>query len=468
MILNRATRTAHEEEVDALLAELVDRFINRFHAGEPVEVRAFAAEHPEHAEALLELLPAAATIARLRRSSLGSEPPSAHFRLNSDSIGGYRIVREVGRGGMGVVYEAVQVAVGRKVALKVLPISAVTDPRQIERFRIEGQAAAALDHPHIVPVFEIGCEQGVHFYAMRFVEGCSLAAVVREARSIDSPTIMTPREAARLALQAAEALAHAHELGILHRDIKPANLLVDAAGHLWVADFGLAHFPDGGDLTQTGDVIGTLRYLSPEQARGRRKLDAPDGRLQPRGDPLRAGDPPPRLRWPRPPRVAPPDRLRRANSPQAARPDHSPRPRNDSLLGDGQGGRRSLWLRHGARRRPSTLPRRPAHPRPPPRRPNQGGSMGTPPQGHRVDRDDRPLTLPSRHGRRRRPALARTDPDAGEPPGGLDRTRRVLPLHSTIGPELTRDPERRTAAPEPSAQGPDHLRADAPPEPRRP
>ena len=100
-------------------------------------------------------------------------------------IGGYRIVREIGRGGMGVVYEAVQVATGRKVALKVLPISSATDPRQIERFRIEGQAAAALDHPHIVPVFEIGCEQGVHFYAMRFVEGCSLAAVVLEARSGD-------------------------------------------------------------------------------------------------------------------------------------------------------------------------------------------------------------------------------------------------------------------------------------------
>jgi tetratricopeptide (TPR) repeat protein len=156
----------------------------------------------------------------------------------------------------------------------VLPISSAMDPRQIERFRIEGQAARALDHPHIVPVFEIGCENGVHFYAMRFVEGCSLGAIVHQARSLESPANMAPREAARLALQAAEALAHAHALGILHRDVKPANLLVEPGGHLWVADFGLAHFMNGGDLTQTGDVIGTLRYLSPEQAKGRRKLDA--------------------------------------------------------------------------------------------------------------------------------------------------------------------------------------------------
>ncbi len=274
MILNRVTRSTREQRCDAMLAELVDRFIDRFHAGELVDARAFAAEHPEHAEALLELLPAAATMAGLRQSLLRSEPPAAQFRLDPDAIGGYRVVRELGRGGMGVVYEAVQVATDRIVALKVLPMSFATDPRQIERFRIEGQAAAALDHPHIVPVFEIGCEQGIHFYAMRIVEGCSLASLVHEARSGDSRAIMSPREAARLALQAAEALAHAHDLGIIHRDVKPANLLVDRAGHLWVADFGLARFLDGGDLTHTGDVIGTLRYLSPEQARGWRKLDA--------------------------------------------------------------------------------------------------------------------------------------------------------------------------------------------------
>ena len=274
MILNGATSTSQEAKSDVILAELVDRFIDRFHAGEWVDARAFAAEHPAHAAQLLEILPAAATMATLPVPLLRSEPMSAHFRLDSDAIGGYRILREIGRGGMGVVYEAVQVATGRKVALKVLPISSAMDPRQIERFRIEGQAAAALDHPHIVPVFEIGCENGIHFYAMRFVEGSSLAALVHTARSGESPAFMPSREAAHLALQAAEALAHAHGMGIVHRDVKPANLLLEPAGHLWVADFGLAHFVNGGDLTQTGDVIGTLRYLSPEQAKGQRKLDA--------------------------------------------------------------------------------------------------------------------------------------------------------------------------------------------------
>ncbi len=272
MIIGGTTGAAQDEESDVVLAELVERYIDRLHGSDPVDPREFADEHPEHAEALLTLLPAAATMAELRRSALRAAAPSAHVCLDSDEIGDYRIDREIGRGGMGVVYEAEQVSIGRNVALKVLPISSATDPIRISRFRIEGQAASALDHPHIVPVYEIGCEQKVHFYAMQFIDGCSLASVIQQARLDAEASIPRPREAARLALQAAEALAHAHGLGILHRDIKPANLLLDSTGHLWVADFGLARFLDGGDLTQTGDVIGTLRYLSPEQARGHRTL----------------------------------------------------------------------------------------------------------------------------------------------------------------------------------------------------
>ena len=273
MSLGEATMATGVDESERILAELVERYVARLHGGESLDPESFAAEHPDHARALLELLPAAATIARLRGPTPRAAALPSGFRIESDSIGDYQIVREVGRGGMGVVYEAVQATLGRKVALKVLPIYSANDPRQVERFRVEGQAAAALDHPHIVPVYEIGCERGVHFYAMRFIDGESLAAVILKARSGPGIAITTHREAARLALEAAEALAHAHDLGILHRDVKPANLLLDTAGHLWVADFGLARFLDGGDLTRTGDVIGTLRYLSPEQARGRRSLD---------------------------------------------------------------------------------------------------------------------------------------------------------------------------------------------------
>jgi serine/threonine protein kinase len=272
MILPGAMRTATDVESDIIVAELVERFIDRLHGNEPVDPRVFAAEHPEYAELLLASLPAAATMAELRRTALRDAAPAAHFCLDSNIIGDYRIVREIGRGGMGVVYEAEQISLDRKVALKVLPNSSRTDPKQIERFRIEGQASAALNHPHIVPVYEIGCDQRVHYYAMQFVDGGSLAALVREGRSGLVAAILGPRESARLTLQAAEALAHAHALGILHRDIKPANLLLDSTGHLWVADFGLARFLDKGDLTQTGDVIGTLRYLSPEQAEGRRTV----------------------------------------------------------------------------------------------------------------------------------------------------------------------------------------------------
>jgi hypothetical protein len=259
-------------EIDAALADLVEGFIDRLNDGEPVDPREFAAEHPEHAELLRELLPAASTMAGLRRSALRDASPASPPRLGSDVLGGYRIVREIGRGGMGVVYEAERASDGRRVALKVLSFSPGADPRRIERFRIEGRAAAALDHPHIVPVFEIGRDETVHYYAMQLVEGCSLAAVIRGERA-GLPSVLGPREAARLALQAAEALAHAHSLGVVHRDVKPANLLLDPGGHLWVADFGLARFLDGDDLTLTGDVMGTLRYLSPEQAEGRGMLD---------------------------------------------------------------------------------------------------------------------------------------------------------------------------------------------------
>jgi WD40 repeat protein/serine/threonine protein kinase len=221
-------------------------------------------------------------------------------------LGDFRIVREVGRGGMGVVYEAQQVSLGRRVALKVLPFAATMDPRQLQRFHNEARAAAALDHPHIVHVHAVGCERAVHFYAMQFIEGQTLAALIAGLRQPGGQPVpaeeqsTTPhapgpaapaadtapraaaaterapvdrayfRRVAELGIQAAEALEHAHGLGIIHRDVKPANLLVDGRGGLWVADFGLAHIQSDARLTMTGDLVGTLRYMSPEQALAKR------------------------------------------------------------------------------------------------------------------------------------------------------------------------------------------------------
>jgi len=293
----------------------------------------------------LEIVRAEAPVsqsAATRGRSTGVSQPGIDVPANP--LGDFQIVRELARGGMGIVYEAVQLSLGRRVALKVLPFAATLDSRQLQRFKTEAQAAALLHHPNIVPVFAVGCERGVHFYAMQLIDGQSLAIMIRQlrrqagfrapedlssvsgvhssqvlggelpsnSRSVDSrqrgagpvslaapapsaPARCVPSEtisqfhanlstqhagrndkffetAARLMLQAARALEHAHEFGIVHRDIKPGNLLLDGHGTLWETDFGLAQFHTDTGITRTGDIPGTLRYMSPEQASGQRGL----------------------------------------------------------------------------------------------------------------------------------------------------------------------------------------------------
>jgi WD40 repeat protein len=199
---------------------------------------------------------------------------------------------------MGVVYEAEQVSLGRRVALKVLPFAATMDPRHLQRFHNEARAAAGLHHTNIVPVYGVGCERGVHYYAMQFIDGRTLADVIAQHQAVSSDvpttaevqaaasaptappaaqaTSAAPRDAAYFrraaewGIQAAEALDCAHSLGVVHRDVKPANLLVDGTGRLWVTDFGLAQVQSDSRLTMTGDLVGTLRYMSPEQALAKR------------------------------------------------------------------------------------------------------------------------------------------------------------------------------------------------------
>jgi WD40 repeat protein/serine/threonine protein kinase len=328
---------------DQALGLLIDELTARIQAGELVDVEAYAEDHPEHAEALRRLVPALHLLADLGRSAPVGSASGASATVHADGVtgtlGDFRLLREVGRGGMGVVYEAEQISLGRRVALKVLPFAAALDPKQLQRFKNEAQAAAHLQHQHIVPVHYVGCERGVHFYAMQFIDGHTLAAVIRELRRLTGPTepepvpavdeasalasdlasgrwapVKTPtgerptgpyspgagpltthhsplsntlpvaalsterstasreffRTVASLGVQAAEALDHAHQLGVIHRDIKPANLLVDATGHLWVTDFGLARLGNDAGLTMTGDLLGTIRYMSPEQALAKR------------------------------------------------------------------------------------------------------------------------------------------------------------------------------------------------------
>ncbi len=199
---------------------------------------------------------------------------------------------------MGIVYEAIQESLGRHVALKTLPFHHIADATRLERFRREARAAAALHHTHIVPVYGIGEHDGLHYYTMQFIRGHGLDVVLREVKRMRSgrrpqgPDAMDSegsplkiessersglsgqpegeyvRSVARIGIQVAEALDYAHQQGILHRDIKPANLLLDAQGQIWVTDFGLAKAQDSDELTRTGDVVGTLKYMAPERFNG--------------------------------------------------------------------------------------------------------------------------------------------------------------------------------------------------------
>ena len=223
---------------DQGLALLIEEITARRQAGVPIDIEQCAAENPEYAEHLRRLLPTLDLLAGIDGD--GSTWPELGQSTDETvrELGDFRIVREVGRGGMGVVYEAEQISLGRRVALKVLPFAATLDPNQLQRFRNEARAAAGLHHEHIVPVYAVGCERGVHYYAMQFIDGDTLAHLVPAP---DSPAADF-RNAARLIAEAADALDYAHRLGVVHRDVKPANLMVDAAGKLWVTDFGLARF----------------------------------------------------------------------------------------------------------------------------------------------------------------------------------------------------------------------------------
>ncbi|WP_237722493.1 serine/threonine-protein kinase [Singulisphaera acidiphila] len=324
------------------LAELAEEITGRLQDGEIVDLEDYAARYPKWADSIRHLMPILREMAELGRAVV-AESGSGGAIEGERILGDFRVLREVGRGGMGIVYEAEQISLGRRVALKVLPLAAAMDPRALQRFQLEAQAAAWLQHPQIVPVYAVGSLGDVPYYAMHFIEGASLAELIAELRRLEDLGVEDPpnasrsggisslargllsgwfvpsdvegeddgsdvgpvaelpvsditvgasrpnrrpkslteasvrgwdyaRTVARLGVQAAEALEYAHEHGILHRDIKPANLLLDRRGVLWVTDFGLARGPGDTGLTLTGDVLGTLRYMSPEQALAKRAL----------------------------------------------------------------------------------------------------------------------------------------------------------------------------------------------------
>jgi serine/threonine protein kinase len=311
-----AQRPPSSDLEDPRVIEALDEYVAALEAGRKPDRERFLAKHPEVAAAVAECLEGMEMLHVA--SSKGSQPAGGNLGPGwqpGTPLGDFRIIREIGRGGMGVVYEAEQLSLGRRIALKVLPFALTLDPRQLQRFKNEARAAAQLHHQHIVPVYNVGSERGVHFYAMQYIEGQSLAEVIQQQQQLaragkaasapagnvrsESAVSYVPRSGApaaetavepvgalataysknstqfhrivaQLGVQAAEALEHAHQCGVIHRDIKPGNLLVEGHGQLWITDFGLAQFQTDAGLTHTGDLIGTLRYMSPEQAAGQR------------------------------------------------------------------------------------------------------------------------------------------------------------------------------------------------------
>ena len=327
------------------LARIMDDCLVAMERGEPIDVDSLCDEHVELADGIRHYLEG---LEFVHEAAVGFRPASGRVsgesQTDSDTpgqLGNYRLLREIGRGGMGVVYEAEDVLLNRPVAVKVLPFAALLDQKQIVRFQNEARSAGQLHHPNIVPVYSVGTDRGIHYFAMQFIRGQSLRALLDaigprtqagtastqqfrpknpanaltvisgprcEADSViagsagsaggspndvsspdlDNAMRSTVRDAAlstresggrdqiqsvvRITADVAEALEHAHSRGIIHRDIKPANLLLDDNGKVWVTDFGLARAPQDDGVTLSGDIMGTVRYMSPEQAAGKNGL----------------------------------------------------------------------------------------------------------------------------------------------------------------------------------------------------
>ncbi|MFN0057579.1 MAG: protein kinase domain-containing protein [Planctomycetota bacterium] len=257
------------QELDARdpIELLADEYALRWRRGESPTIAEYEARYPDQAAQIHEIFPPIEMLERLKRARVSSHsrvaPPDPQPRL--ERLGDFRIVREVGRGGMGIVYEAEQLSLGRRVALKVLPRSALLETDRLARFEREARAAARLHHTHIVPVFEVGEHDGLHYYVMQYIDGESLQQRLETWRESAPPSSAEHfRTAARWIREIADALDYAHRHATLHRDVKPANVMIDRAGQAWITDFGLAKLAEPTPLTATGSVVGTLKYLAPE------------------------------------------------------------------------------------------------------------------------------------------------------------------------------------------------------------
>lgn len=251
-----------EETIEYRLAEVLDEYCRDVDQGLDPAPHTCLSAHPELAGDLTECLEAVAALEELG-AALG-RPPVPPPAFQPRTLGDFELLAELGRGGMGVVYKARQLSLDRLVALKMIRAGAVASANDAQRFCNEAAIVAHLDHPAIVPVYEVGEHQGELYYSMKLIDGGSLAEQLDRFHA-------DPRAAARLLSAVAEAVHHAHQRGVLHRDLKPSNILLDAAGQPHVTDFGLAkRITTDGGLIQSGTLVGTPSYMAPEQASGKK------------------------------------------------------------------------------------------------------------------------------------------------------------------------------------------------------
>jgi WD40 repeat protein/tRNA A-37 threonylcarbamoyl transferase component Bud32 len=254
------------------LHEILHSYLQAVDAGKAPDQQEILKAHPELAQDLEAFFQDQANLEHAARSLCSPHPPVSGCETPTHNgpgariryFGDYELLEEIARGGMGVVYKARQVSLNRAVALKMILAGQLASAADVQRFHTEAEAAANLDHPHIVPIFEVGEHQGQHYFSMKYIDGGSLSPRVPEL-------VGEPRRAVALLATVARAVHHAHQRGILHRDLKPGNILLDARGEPHVTDFGLAKRVDGeSEQTRTGAIVGTPSYMAPEQASGQK------------------------------------------------------------------------------------------------------------------------------------------------------------------------------------------------------